>query len=255
MIKKTLKLLVFAPVILFTSYIYIRTMMFPEADFIEFGSFTENILFYFFNTKNIDDLSDNYTLTITRLFPIIVIIMIFGTYIYKEFTVENIYHLVRYKTRFKLYTYYVIKLGLYCFIEAILFSFFVLFFITQGRFTEINLLNILNLTITSFSVIFGFAILQNIISLKLGTLYGFFSMCIVFLISTKVALDILSKTSSIGIHEKIFMPFLLFFMSTYKNHSFGFLLLSCLISSTLVVGIGFSFVKSANIGLSDKELI
>ncbi|MCL2054658.1 MAG: hypothetical protein FWG90_09555 [Oscillospiraceae bacterium] len=201
-----------------------------------------------------DDLTRMGVLAVfLSVFPLLIFVIIFGTFVYSDLTVSSIYLFSRQASRGGWYLKTVLRLGIYAAVSSLWFSLacrYLVYGFTGGEYRfEITA----KLFIMSFAITFGFALLQNIISIAIGTTYGFFATYALILISIGAAIQTL-KTNTTSLLARIFNPFYSLILAAFNELTIPQLFISFLPVGVILI-CGFSAVKYSDIGLSNKELI
>ena len=200
------------------------------------------------------DLSQQSVLMILlSVFPLLVFVIIFGTFVYNDLTVSSIYLFSRQASRGGWYLKTVLRLGIYAAVSSLLFALACRYLVYGFTGGEYRLEVTVKLLIMSFIITFGFALLQNIISIAIGTTYGFFAVYALILAAIGIAIQIL-KVNTTSLLARILNPFYALILAVFNNLTISQLFI-CFLPIGVILICGFLAVKYSDIGLSNKELI
>lgn len=212
--------------------------------------------------KNYFDIREKYELVdkakvIFQTAPVIIFFFCHGIFIYKEWSIDNIYKLVRYEKREILYRKNIFFILSLSFVMSLLFVFLLfLQFIHINTDINIKIHYLLSLSLNCFAVYYSMALIFSFIAIKYGSLYSCFGTFLLWSI-----LVVLSLYISYKIGNKIWLLILrlfipgvnLFYCVITEKNDYLMNTIS-LLQVTFFTLLGNTIIKRIDIGLSDKEV-
>jgi hypothetical protein len=148
-----------------------------------------NLRMFFWGSEDVSSI--NIYRILISFFPIIIFPPIWGTYLYKDLNGEGLYKFIRYKSRGNWYIKKAFKLLLFSALSAV-FLVVSINLLSGVKFFQNELLLMVEV-VSVFGIMYFFSLIQNIISILLGTVLGFIYTYGLVIIS--VMLSLVSETA------------------------------------------------------------
>ncbi len=192
------------------------------------------------------------------IFPILAFLFFNGTYLYNKWSDTGIFIITRKKHRVTALLQDALRLAGMSVIGGIIYLSVPLLYagiILKQSFEWYGAIGI-KLFVTTFALIYCFAMIQNLISMMHGSSYGIIIGTILFLTLASASMSMLHGVNATALKILSFViPFLPFYESPLDRFTLSLTVLSSAFSCILVTVIGAVLVKRTDIGLSNKEFI
>ena len=189
--------------------------------------------------------------------PVIIFFFCHGIFIYKEWSIDNIYKLVRYEKRELLYRKNIFCILSLSIVMSLLFVFLLfLQFIHINTEINIRIHYLLSLSLNCFAAYYSMALIFSFIAIKYGSLYSCFGTFLLWSILVAFSLYISYKfENKMGLLMlRLFMPAVNLFYCVITEKNDYLMNAISLLQVTFFTLLGNAIIKRIDIGLSDKEV-
>lgn len=211
-----------------------------------------NLCFYFYFELNDEYIS--LSRLVWKMSPIYLHIYLFGTYIYDKVNMDNFYVIYRQKSRKVFYFSETINFQILSLFTAFLFCLCLgIPYIEHFHLVKSDFIFIVSIIFFIFLIIFFLSFFFSIVSIYLGSKFGFFFITLVIPLYSKISLYLLDSGESWQIW-KFFNPVFNFIIQIYNENLSLSSIVAGIIQYLVILFLGFLLVKKMDIGLQNWEL-
>ena len=215
----------------------------------------ENFIKDYFDIKTKYQLIDKPKVVFQTL-PVMIFFFFHGIFFYKEWSIDNIYNLIRYDKRKKCCIKNLLSLLLVSILISLIFiaSLCVIYILKSGN-SHIDMLYFLSIFLSMSAVFYYMALLFSFISINFGSLYGCFSTFIIWSLLVVFSLYISYECDNkflLFMFRVIFPSVEEFYYIISEDHSYSIYIITFLQIAALII-VNTLYTNKIDIGLTDKE--